>query len=204
MKNIFIIFILFFTPFFKSQSVIIDIEEAGFGKPTGYYQQDLNNLLDPFQGTYIFSNGNTSFKIILKKMIKQHFASHYEDMIIGEYQYIENGVEKANTLSNLNIVYPNQFLKHNIAGKRILWTDSNLWKCPQCNPNEKRLALRLNDNISGRRADFLMRRTVVNGQEVLQVKVYNISTEVIDVDDPTTFNEPPFALPKGEFTMIKQ
>ena len=49
-----------------------------------------------------------------------------------------------------------------------------------------------------------MRRTNVNGQEILQVKIYNISSEVINVDDPSTFNEPPFALPKGEFTMIKQ
>ncbi|MCX8534697.1 DUF6705 family protein [Chryseobacterium luquanense] len=204
MKNIFIIFILFFTPLFKSQSVIIDIEESGFGKPSGYYQKDLNNLLDPFQGTYIFSNGNTSFKIVLKKMIKQYFASHYEDMIIGEYQYIENGLEKANTLSNLDIVYSDQYLKHHISGNSILWSNSRLWKCPQCNPNEKRLAVRLNDNISGRRADFLMRRTAINGQEVLQVKIYNISSNVINVDDSSTLNEPPFALPKGEFTMIKQ
>lgn len=137
-------------------------------------------------------------------MIKQQFASHYEDMIISEYQYIENGIEKVNTLPNLDTVYSNQFLKHNIAGKRILWANSNLWKCPQCNTNEKRLAVRLRDTISGRRADFFMRRIAINGQEVLQVKIYNISSDVINVDDLSTFNEPPFALPKGEFTMIKQ
>ena len=94
MKNLYIIFILVFATMCKSQSVIIDIEKAGFGQPDGYYQNDLNNLLDAFPGTYIYSSGNMSFKIVLKKVIKQYFDSHYEDLIIGEYKYIENGIEK--------------------------------------------------------------------------------------------------------------
>jgi hypothetical protein len=204
MKNICVLLIILTSVLFKSQSVIVDIEEAGLGLPSDYYRKDINNLLNAFHGTYVYSNGNNTFKIVLNKMIKQADGFHFDDMIIGEYQYIENGVEKINTLSNLNVVYNNQSINHVITGSSLLWNNSRLWKCPQCNPNEKRLRANIEDKISGRNADFLMRRTAVNGQEVLQVKIYNISSEVINVDDPSTFNEPPFALPKGEFTMIKQ
>lgn len=208
MKNIYLILILLFSNLVRSQT-IIDIRDSTYSGVTNtfydYYKKDLNNLLDPFQGTYIYANGNTSFKIVLKKMIKQPEGLHFEDMIIGEYQYIENGVEKLNTLSNLNVLYSHQLLKHGIAGNGIISNiNSRVWKCPQCNSNEKRLGITITDKISGRYADFYMRRTSVNGQEVLQVKITNISSSVINVDDPSTFNEPPFTLPSGEFTMIKQ
>jgi hypothetical protein len=191
-----------FSTLLKSQSITIDIEEAGFGKPAGYYQKDINNLLDPYPGTYLYTNGNTSFKIVLKKMINQPVWSHYEDLIIGEYQYVENGIEKMNTLSNLNIAYSDQYLKHNIAGNGILWNNSRVWKCPQCNLNEKRAALRIVDASNKRYADILMRRTVMNGQQVMQVKIVNPNTVAYNVETQS----PPadFSLPLGEFTMIKQ
>ncbi|KQT22607.1 hypothetical protein ASG22_15235 [Chryseobacterium sp. Leaf405] len=137
-------------------------------------------------------------------MIKQPVGLNFEDMIIGEYQYIENGVEKTNTLSNLNVNYSDQFLKHNIATKYIIKNiNSRLWKCPQCNPNEKRLVVVIEDKISSRRADLIMRRTVINGQEVMQCRIQNISSEIINVDNPVP-SKPEFSLPIGEFTMIKQ
>lgn len=77
-------------------------------------------------------------------------------------------------------------------------------KCPQCNPNEKRLGISFEDKISGRIANVIFRKNVINGQEVMQVKIYNIRGNIIDVDDPSTMNQPAFALPSGEFTMIKQ
>ncbi|MFN4313275.1 MAG: DUF6705 family protein [Chitinophagaceae bacterium] len=46
-------------------------------------------------------NTNTSFKIVLVKKVQQYNGECYEDLIIGEYQYIVNGVEKVNTLSKL-------------------------------------------------------------------------------------------------------
>ena len=204
MKNTLFLLIILFSTLIKSQSVTIDITKSGFGEPDGCYRKDLNNLLNPFVGTYIYNNGNSSFKIVLKKMIMQPRLGNYEDLIIGEYQYIENGLEKINTLANIDVVYSNQFLKHNIAGNRIITKiTSRLWQCSQCNPNEKRLIVVLEDKISGRNADFLMRRTIINGQEVMQVRIQNISSKPIKVD----FNEPPqpeFSLPKGEFIMIKQ
>lgn len=208
MKNLYLILFIVFSNLSSSQT-IVDITNTSFSFSTNtyynYYKKDLNNVLDPFQGSYVYTNGNNSFKIILKKMIKQPVGLHFEDLIIGEYQYIENGIEKVNTLANIDIAYPNQFAKHHIAGNGIIPNINNrVWKCPQCNPDEKRLAVSLLDKISNRTADFFMRRTNINGQEAMQVKIYNIRGHVINVDDPSTMNQPAFALPTGEFTMIKQ
>lgn len=204
MKNTFLLFLLLFSTLIYSQSVTIDITKSGLGYPSDYYRKDINNLLNPFEGTYVYTSGNIVFKIVLEKKIKQPNGLHYNDLILGEYQLIENGAEKINTLSNLNVVYVNQYVKHAIAGSGIIQKpNSRFWDCPECNPNEKRFSGRIIDRISGRYADMLMRRTVVNGQEVLQVKIYNIDSKIINENNPEP-PEPPFALPKGIFTMIKQ
>lgn len=201
MKNIFLILTLLVSSIVKSQTVI-DITDTTYSNVTNtyynYYQKDLHNVLDPFQGTYIYSNGNTIFKIVLKKMIKQPEGLHFEDMIIGEYQYIENGVEKVNTLSNIDTAYNHQFSKHGIAGNSPIGNNNREWKCPQCNPNEKRLRASITDVNTKRSATIFMRRTIVNGQEVLQIKIKNV------LPDFENMNAPDFSLPKGEFTMIKQ
>ncbi|ANF49733.1 hypothetical protein A0O34_03890 [Chryseobacterium glaciei] len=201
MKYIHIILILFISSIVKSQT-IVDITDTTYSGMTNtyynYYKKDLNNVLDPFQGTYIYTNGNKKFKIILQKMIKQTEGLHFEDLIIGEYQYIVNGVEKANTLSNLNVVYNNQFAKHALAGNAPIKNNNRVWKCPQCNPNEKRLRLKIRDVDTNRSGDYIIRKTMVNGQEVLQVKLTDV------LPDFENMNPPDFSLPRGEFTMIKQ
>ena len=199
MKNILLIItISSLFSLFKSQSVVIDINDSQLNQPIGYYSKDIHNVLNQFEGTYLYSNGNTSLKIVLVKKIKQYNSSYYEDLIIGEYQYIVNGVEKINTLSNLNVVYNNQYIKHAIAGDYTIDNNTRLWKCPQCNPNEKRLRAKIIDRITNRYASIYMRKTTVGAQEVLQVKIANIKA------DTENMNPPDFSLPKGEFTMIKQ
>lgn len=190
--------LFFASSFFKSQSVVIDINDSWLNQPNGYYRKDIHNILDQFEGTYLYTNGNTSLKIVLTKKIKQYNSSYYEDLIIGEYQYIVNGVEKVNTLSNLDVVYNNQYAKHAIAGISTIDNNTRLWKCPQCNPNEKRLSARIRDVSTNRSATIYMRRTAVNGQEVIQAKVTDI------LPDFETMTPPDFSLPKGEITLIKQ
>ncbi|WP_439480678.1 DUF6705 family protein [Chryseobacterium aquaticum] len=158
----------------------------------------MNNLLNQFEGTYVYTNGSKVFTITLVKRIKQYNSSYYEDLIIGEYQYSINGIIVQNTMPNLNVVYNNQYIKHSIAGNYTLSNNNRRWKCPQCSPNERRLSARIRDESTERSADFLMRRTVVNGQQVLQVKIDDV------LPDLETANPPDFSLPLGEFTMIKQ
>lgn len=201
MKQLNLIFILLFALSCKAQNPIIDITSSELGQPDGYYSKDINNLLNPFQGTYIYTNGNTSFKIILTKKVQQYNGRFYEDLIIGEYQYIKNGIEQINTLSNLNVVYNNQAIKHAISGKLIVNNNFRFWKCPQCNINEKRLSAGIKDRSTNRFAYITMRRTVIAGQEVMQIKISHVTGEMQIAGQPAP---PNFSLPLGEFTLIKQ
>lgn len=42
--------------------------------------------------------------------------------------------------------------------------------------------------------DFIICKTIVSGQEVVQVKIQDVSCKIINVDDPTTFTPLAFAL----------
>jgi hypothetical protein len=201
MKTIKIIIIALIAISCKAQSPIIDISESELGQPDGYYVKDINNLLNPFEGTYLYTNGTTSFKIILVKKVQQYNSRYYEDLIIGEYQYIENGVEKANTLSNINVVYNNQSIKHAISGNLIVNNNFRYWKCPTCPTNEKRFNGGIKDVSTGRGASITMRRTTENGQEVMKIKISHVSGgNTYEVGQPLP---PDFSLPQGEFTFIK-
>ena len=199
-KNLNIFVLLLLSINCKAQSPIIDIIDDDGSEVIGAYYKDVNNLLNPFEGTYIYTSGSTTLKIVLVKKVLQYNSQYYEDLIIGEYQYIENGVEKANTLPNINITYLNQ-RRHNIDGNFLVDKNFRVWQCPDCSATEKRLNTLLKDVVSGRFADLIMRRTTEGGQEVMKINITNIS-RVIEIEGQPT--APDFALPIGEFTLIKQ
>ncbi|MFZ4107095.1 DUF6705 family protein [Flavobacterium sp.] len=199
MKTIKIIIILLIAIQCKAQNPIIDISESRIGQPDGYYMKDINNYLDAFEGTYLYTNGNTSFRMLLVKKVQQYNGRYYEDLIIGEYEYIENGVVKANTLNQITTVYHNQ-TTHNIYGNRIVGNNFKMWQCPTCPVNEKRLFCSITDAITGRSAYITMRRTVEAGLEVMKVKISHFTGVPIVYGQPIP---PNFSLIKGEFTLIK-
>lgn len=204
MKKFLYIFSIFFTTFCFSQNPIINIlNENGSAKTNAYYK-DVDNILNPFTGTYIYTNGNNQLKIQLIKMTLQFNGRYYEDLLIGEYQYIENGVEIINTLGNINENYINQH-KHNIVGNIIIDNPNfRMWKCPTCDINEKRVMITISDDLSKRFGYLILRKVVEvdsSGQtvETLHANITNVSRSFSDNPNP-----PDFHLPIGEFTMIKQ
>lgn len=200
MKKIFIIFLLQITLIATGQNQVVNINGNFGSRLTGAYYKDIDNLLTPYEGTYIFTNGNTSFKIILVKKTQQYNGRYYEDLIIGEYQYIENGVEKVNTLNQLTTVYNNQ-RSHNIDGNSLISNNVRLWKCPECLPGEKRLAASIRDAAADRYADIFMRRMEINGQEMLKVKISNVMGGAYTEAEGLP---PDFSLPIGEFVFVRQ
>jgi hypothetical protein len=148
----------------QAQSPIYDISEVRRGKVQGSYFKDLNNVLDGYDGTYLYTNGNNSLKIILKKKLLSK-GYHYQDLIVGEFQYIENGVELNNTLANINVNYTDEDVNHRITGGRII-TGTKLG-CSDCTPTEKRLRLSFVDNKSRNIAGIDIRKTSVNGKAAL-------------------------------------
>lgn len=200
MKNLTFIISLFTILISNAQTPIINIGDSRFNQPDGYYMKDINNQLNPFQGTYVYTNGTTSFKIVLTKKIQQYNGRYYEDLIIGEYQYIKNGVEQVNTLNLINTVYSNQ-TRHNIAGNSIVDNNFRYWKCPTCAPNEKRLKCSIVDEFSKRYGSLIMRRTIEAGVEVMKINISHISRAILVEGQPAP---PEFSLPIGELTLIKQ
>ncbi len=101
--NILLIFTIFSC---KAQSIIKSLDGDGSCPPYDIdcYEKDVNNEFEKFEGTWLYLNGATQITFQLKKEIRyQAFPnSNYEDLLVGEYKYIENGVEIANTLSDFD------------------------------------------------------------------------------------------------------
>jgi hypothetical protein len=200
MKNIIIpIIVIFLFIQCKAQSPVIDIDTWDGTEIQGAYFKDVNNYLNNFIGTWVYTNGNTTFKIVLKKQIKAFNTVYYEDYLIGEYQYIENGVEKINTIPQIDSVYPNQ-QSHGISGNNIL-ENHNRPKCLDCLPNERRVELGFSDPIRQLGGELLLQRIIVNGQPAL--KAFKRTTiYYISMEEKSPYTE--MLVPSGEYILIKQ
>ena len=173
MKNIITTLALLITALScKSQTQIIDVQNYDGKDIPGAYYKDINNVLQPFVGEYLYTNGSTSLKIILqKKTMSTPFNNKfYEDLIIGGYQYIENGIEKANTINALNLFSHTNGWKYSVNGNTILTQGDP--PCSNCVAGEKALRLGLIDNATNNWAVLAVRRVVQGGQPAIEVFVY--------------------------------
>ncbi len=182
----------------QAQTPVFDIEDFESKDSIGAYHKDTKNVLDPFEGTYVYTSGNTTFKLVLQKKIMSNMNNYYyEDLIIGEYQYIENGVETRNTLAKLNENYSNK-VKHSLFGNHIL--NGKYLGCKECADNEKRLKAGLVDYVADALANVQLRRITYNGKPAIVFNLYWEMRTKRDTDPPLTR---PFIAP-GDYIMIKQ
>ena len=155
-----------------AQSPIVDIEDAYPSQdPFGVYYKDTHNQLDSYEGTYIYTDANQTLKIVLqKKVLSVNMnQSVYQDLIIGEFQHIVNGVEKINTLSRLNANQSDKRFHGITANQILLGTELG---CDDCSPNEKTLAGGLKDNVAHSNARIRFRKITVGGQPALKFSLY--------------------------------
>ncbi|HET8809138.1 MAG TPA: DUF6705 family protein [Flavobacteriaceae bacterium] len=200
MKKLFIILSVFLSgTSLNAQITLSDIEDINYPE-AGVYYKDVNHILDPFVGTWLYTNGNSSFKIVLEKKVNLPFNNgiYYEDILVGAYRYVENGVEKVNTLNDLNYNYnsrsPYEIYGHSVmTGVALGQTDVM--------PNEKWLVLVISDPVSGSADQLFIKKTTVNGQEAIEIFIYHhIGTR--HVNDPIP---PPISYPLStEMVLIKQ
>jgi hypothetical protein len=210
MKNT--IIILFITTFFacKAQVPTVSLHRPSIGSSeNGYYYKDFNNYLNVFEGTWLYTNGNTSFTIVLQKKLMGHLSlptfniSYYTDAIIGEYKYIENGIEKINTLQNINTNFSSPD-NYNIRMNNISIYSDEIG-CENCQPGN----IYLKGSYSEPNCDswmnplLSMRYFVENGVE--KIDLHFNPGERIGSD---MYGNPPpcdeYALPFGEYILIKQ
>lgn len=183
----------------QAQITLSDIEDINYPEAWVYYK-DVNHILDPFVGTWLYTNGNTFFKIVLEKIENSAYNNgiYYEDLLIGAYRYVENGVEKVNTLNELNAVYT-QRSDYEIYGHTVM--TGNARGQTDVMPNEKWLILTISDPVSGSADEMFVKKTTINGQEAIEIFIYHhIGTR--HVNDPIP---PPISYPLStELVLIKQ
>ena len=148
-----------------------------------------------------FTNGSIDFTVVMRKELKLQTSSGlYRDYLVGEYQYVENGVEKVNTL-NLIDSSSIQYYEHLITGSSLV--DKNARPaCDTCSINDRgvRLTIRhpdLNDVYS----EMIVRHFTDNGVEKIRATLLGGGPGLIAPDrtDPVTID-----IPDGEYILIKQ
>ena len=180
----------------SGQSQILDITtpKEGFVGINGAYYKDTMGVLNGYDGTYVYTNGNTLLKIKLQKNIKTSMnGAYYEDLIVGEYQLIENGIEKVNTLSKLTSTSNS----NNISGTRIL--TGTVLGCDDCRADEKRL--RLGIISSPQVGEIDIRKTTVNGKPAIIAEIWYTGPMAVREGQP---KPKPAIIKGGKYLMIKQ
>ncbi|QMU64643.1 MAG: hypothetical protein GKR88_10310 [Flavobacteriaceae bacterium] len=161
----------------KAQSVIVPIGSGeDFQKNPNYYVKDVNNEFGKFEGIWKYQNGNTSIIFKLKK--EEHYqvseTSNYLDLLVGEYQYIENGVEKVNTLADFDNPSISGY-NHKISGRVFTHNIPNIC-IDNSHSSEIKIELMIESPgdhlIEGR---VILRYVNENGTEKLEVCIYDYS-----------------------------
>jgi len=202
-KNIIIIVVMLLAFSVKSQTK--SLYEDEYAIKDAYYK-DLYNDLDRYIGTWKYTSGSISLTIILQKKLRQHVLDEvydfYEDVLVGEYMYVENGIVKANTLSQLNLNLNLEANKYNIVGNIIAGPNSPY--CLNCGPNDRKVLLQFIDpdrEIPGYESEMIFQRADDATVEKLKLKFRTISGLIAEVGVEPEFTE--YTIPFGEYVLTK-
>lgn len=186
----------------KAQNIVpYDSDQDIYIPDSGDYYKDTNDFFNTFEGEWKWEDNanNSALTLILEKEIAINDGSGYTyDLLIGEYQYIANGIELANTLDDL--ANPNiEDEQHNIQGINII-TKYNHPQCPDCLETEKRLQVSIeHDEYEGIEGRLIMRFFVENGVDMIHLIVKDGPNLSIDPNAPNNID-----IPFGEYILIKQ
>ncbi|WP_395053731.1 DUF6705 family protein [Flavobacterium sp.] len=199
MKNLIYIVMLFAS--YSGKSQIINIRDQGIVDiAPGQHYKDVDNLLNPFEGTWVFDDGIRYLKIILVKRINHYNGSYTNDYIYGGYEYKVNNQTLVNTLNDANTIY-NSRLKYSIYGNGIFESyDQPI--CNDCDLNEIRLFLSLSEPASILNGSLIIKKTNVNGQEAIKLNLTGSNSTYYKDGTPPPPGD--FVLPSGDYILIKQ
>ncbi|MDX1772926.1 DUF6705 family protein [Oceanihabitans sediminis] len=149
MKQFFFITITLITFFScKAQTFPLYDTPNDFDVDNGYYK-DLDGDLTKLIGTWQYTNGNESLKLIIKKKeqdtVNARNILYKEDVLYGEYLYIDsNGTEIVNTLSLIDTF--SNIYQHSLYGNYII-SKNHLPSCNDCLENERRVEVSIEDPL---------------------------------------------------------
>ncbi|MEW5675797.1 DUF6705 family protein [Flavobacterium enshiense] len=199
-NNIYYMIMVFIISLSSCKAQIVNIDNDNYSRIPGVYYKDTNNQLDRYVGTWLYTNGMTSLKIIIQKKYNNFNPSKnfYEDILIGEYQYIENGVEIVNTLPRLQDSSINS-RNHFISGNYLL---KHFYRpiCNDCDEIFKRVRIHFKDP----ERDYMMTDAYIGYQENLpndkMIFDLQMGTSLIPNDtSPQTTR-----VPAGHYILVKQ
>jgi len=202
MKNLCTLFLLISLISCSAQNIVpYDSDARVFIPNSGDYYKDTNNDFNIYEGEWKWEdNGsNSELTFIFEKEVNISSSSGYnKDLLVGEYQYIENNSELANTLSRMN--NPNIIgNEHKITGMNII-TKYVKPHCLECEENEKRLKMDIeHDNYAYVWGTLVLQHYIEGGIEKLKVTVYDGTWLALDQNAPEDID-----IPFGEYIMIKQ
>lgn len=198
----------------KAQTPVVPLYDrpANYGDIANAYYKDLADLHGQFVGTWIYTNGTMSIKVVFQKRnnILQNSSStpFYVDFLVGEIQYIDAGLEKLNTLNNLAINYPDNIWNYDLVSMgRTYNTLSPI--CSSCPIGVAGMNMYYsepdNDDFC-LEACFKMYPVIESGVQKLKVNYYLESVACgankDNMDNPSTKTD--FIVPHGEYTFVKQ
>uniref|UniRef100_UPI00404B925B DUF6705 family protein n=1 Tax=Flavobacterium sp. TaxID=239 RepID=UPI00404B925B len=202
MKNIIITIVVLFT--LNSNAQTKSIFDDAYGE-TGVYYKDLNNDLDTFVGTYTYTSGTKIFKIELRKKIRSNINNiYYEDMLIGAYEYKDNGITIANTFNDL---YNNNSLDGSNFDLYARIAFLGDWQgCEACStdPNNVWIMGSITSMTNKSVNKIRFKRITVAGQPALRVLILAGGAVAKRADEPPTVIQPASFPCCTEFTMLKQ
>jgi hypothetical protein len=190
-----IILILFLSPFLvyaQAYQTIKPLEGPDSAEYHIYYK-DINNVLNDFEGVYEYNGPGFYFKMELKKIFS-NLDYFCEDMLVGKYQYIKDGVD-LNYMDDSLI----GLINHNNTKISLNWihpAQQPLF-CPECQYG-KWLEGAAFDDINNKTAILYMAKRVVGGQQGVQVwlRLEATSHQPWESDNP-------IQLPIEDFFMAK-
>lgn len=167
---------------------------------SGHYYKDVDNDFDKFIGTWKWIDNSNSWTVVLKKILQIDDGDGYTyDALYGEYQYIENGIEKVNTLANINDsnIHP---LSHKISNPLII-ANHHLPQCLDCEVNERRISITIeHPNFSQITGELIMRYRNEGGIEKIYLNILDGQGKfTLNEGDPTNID-----IPLGDYVLIKQ
>ena len=174
----------------------------------GAYYKDLDKDLDNFVGTWKYTNGSTSLTITLQKkeMTAYVFSysniSYYEDVLIGGYKYVENGVEKINTLPQLTLNF-SQSNDYAIFGNILLPPPTT--NCEGCLTNMRAVWVGFIDptrEIFGMDSKMVFVRADSGGVQKLLLKFILISGGLVEAGTTRPYDE--YTVLFGDYLLVKQ
>jgi hypothetical protein len=199
----------------NAQTFDIYDNQTEYGAINGAYYKDVTVFRDQFVGTWIYTNGNTSLTLVFQKKNglnhNNGIKSFKEDVLVGEYKFIENGFTKVNTLNNISTNYGTDY--YQVRDNHFLFGDMAISKmikpkCEDCQADEKRMSMTLGepgyDGMGVSDNTFVIRRFFENEVEKLKVWFINETQLAFINDDGSESSPVPYKLPVGEYILTKQ